>query len=221
LENKESPSMKEFIKSAIPVMQKHLKKSRNIRFSGDNYSEEWTDEAAKRGLPNIEKSFDAFDAFRHEKTKKAFDQVLTESELLSRYDIIVDLYSGSVNIEANLMIELFNTQILPAAILYQRKFADSIRLASEQLAMSLDMQKQRLRKIANCINLSIQHINDLETARDKANASGLSTEERGRIFSHEVTDICKKARSEVDALEGLVDDKLWPLPKYRELLFLI
>ncbi|MFT5319536.1 MAG: glutamine synthetase, partial [Chlamydiales bacterium] len=121
----------------------------------------------------------------------------------------------------NLMIELFNTQILPAAILYQRKFADSIRLASEQLAMSLDMQKQRLRKIANCINLSIQHINDLETARDKANASGLSTEERGRIFSHEVTDICKKARSEVDALEGLVDDKLWPLPKYRELLFLI
>lgn len=221
LDNKESPDMEEFLQSAIPVMQKHLKNSRGIRFSGDNYSEEWKNEAAKRGLPNIEKCFDAFDAFRHEKTKKAFHDVLTESELISRYDIIVDLYSGSVNIEANLMVELFNTQILPAAIKYQRKLADSIRITSEQLDEPLDEQKKHLKKVASSINLCIQLINKLEVARDKANGDGLSTEERGRIFSHEVAPICKDGKAAVDTLESITDDKLWPLPKYRELLFLV
>lgn len=217
--NSREPSKTTLAKVALPIIRKSLIKSKKIRFPGDSYSPNWEKEAKKRDLPNIRKSFDSFSVFKDAKTQKVFEDILTKEELISRYELNIELYSNSINIETNLMIEIFNTQILPSAIKYQKKLADSIRLASEQLNSPLEIQKKQLEKLSRCINDCIEAINELEKMKIHANKQ--EGESRGEIFCHKVSEQCKKVRVLVDSLEGLVDDAMWPLPKYRELLFLV
>lgn len=213
-------SQEELSQVALPILQQYLIQAKPILFSGDNYSEEWKQEAAKRKLPNIEKSFDAFATLKEEQTWNVFKDVLSKEELLSRYDVAVDVYSQHVSIEGRLMVDLFQTQILPAAMTYQRKLAQSVQLVSDQ-RRAPKMQKKYLDKLVDAIEKSLSEIESLETALNQANDSSLSREEQGRLFASDVSNKIKTARLAVDQLEELVDDKLWPLSKYRELLFLI
>lgn len=223
LENKEHPKRKSFVEAALPVIRKHLKASRNIRFSGDNYSDAWYKEAKKRNLPIIKKSIDSFSELKSEKTALAFEGILNKQELASRYDILAETYSHTINIETKLMLDMFRTQILPAAIKYQEELARSIAACIAVTGAnnkSLKGQKELLNSICNDIEIAINTADELERAREEADAVD-NLEARGKAFCDGVLPHCEALRTIVDEIEGKIDDALWPFPKYRELLFLV
>lgn len=206
----------------MTVIRKYLKVSRPILFAGDNYSEEWVKEAKKRKLPIIKKSINAYDALKTPKTVKAFKGILTEEELNSRSAILSELYAHTANIETKLMIDMFQTQILPAALRQQQDMSSSLIACISVLGATktLQAQKQRLETLVEAIEKSIAICDELNSLRIKA-----EDEEdpaiRGKMFCNEVLPKGDELREIVDWLETIVDDALWPLPKYREMLFLI
>lgn len=214
-------SSKSLPEAILPVLQKVLKHSKAIRFDGDNYSQAWVKEAKKRGIPNIQKSIDAFEVLIDPKTVKLFKDVLTKEELKSRFEVMEDTYSQTLNIEVNLMLDLFHTMILPAAVKYQKLLGDSIaavqKIQGKKGATS--RQEKRLKEISALIESGLKLAEELLNLRDQA--MSLSGIKRGRMFSGKVIDKGHELREAVDKLETLVDDQLWPLPKYRELLFSI
>ncbi len=210
----------ELIAAAVPVIQKALKRSKKVRFVGDNYSKEWVEEAAKRGLPNHEKSIVAFKALLEKSTIGAFEGVLTKEELKSRYEILAEHYAHTINIEANLQAELYRTQILPCAMKQQEMMAQSIATYQSLFkGNSLKEQRDYLNRLSAAIEESIALCNRLEA--NQKSASALPIAERAEYFCQEVAPVMEEFRKVVDLIETIVDDTLWPLPKYRELLFLI
>jgi glutamine synthetase len=215
-------STKSLAEAVIPVLQKYLKASRPILFCGDNYSEDWAKEAKKRNLPIVKKSIVSFEALKTEKTIHAFKGILTKEELHSRYDILAEIYSHTVNIEIKLMIDIFRTQVLPAAIRQQQELASSIHAYAVALGSSkaIVAQKAILERLSQVIEISIGLCDELEGWR--LHAEDLSNlEKRGKAFCDKVLPKGAELREVVDRLESHIDDVIWPLPKYRELLFLI
>ena len=157
----------------------------------------------KRGLPNIKKSIYAFSVLSESKTKQALEGILSEKELHAREEISIEKYAKQVNIEANLMVELFRTYIFPAALRYQNTlFGAAVELPS----FSQNLQK------------AILATDQLEKIRSEAVA--LPWEARAKIFCDQVLPKMEEVRLAVDALEQLIPHDLWPLPKYREILFI-
>lgn len=215
-------SVAQFAQAVIPVLQKYLKVSKGIRFSGNNYSEEWVQEAKRRHLPNIHKSPDAFTILTDPKTIRLFEGILTPDELRSRQEILLEHYACNMTIEANLMIDIFKTQILPAALSFQQ--ASALSYSQLQQALNLkrsqsDEQVKRLKDLQKLIEASMQQANELEMERDRANQ--LSIEKKAKVYSQKISLKMEALRTLADQLETLVDDRLWPLPKYRELLFMV
>lgn len=222
LNDKTRSGKKSILEAVLPVVRKYLRASRNIRFGGDNYSEEWAKEANRRGLPILKKSIEAFDAYKSKKTIKAFEGILTQHELNSRYEILAEMYSHTVNIEVNLMLDIFRTQILPAALKHQKEQASSIAAYSAATGSSKKIPKQmaQLHTISKNIEKAIELSDSLEIAQKEAAAIN-NLEKRGKAYCYKVLPLSEDLRQIVDNLEGHVDDALWPLPKYREILFLI
>jgi glutamine synthetase len=203
----------------LPVLRKYFKQSQDIRFSGDNYSASWMKEAARRGLPNIQKSVYAFDELLTDRTAQAFSGVLTAEELKSRYEVVTETYGHHIHIEAKLLSELYSTQILPAALQYQKHLADSVCACTEALGRKgkFDQQKQRLSEVNALIEKSAKTCKLLDSTRLKV--PGSTVKARARFFCEKVVPLCETLRQGCDDLEAVVDDSLWPLPKYREILF--
>lgn len=213
---------KSLVDAALTVVRKYLSNSRNIRFGGDNYSKEWTKEAKKRNLPNIKKSIDAFESLKTQKTADAFKGILTKQELHSRYEILSEIYVHTLNIETNLMLDIFHSQILPVAIQQQQQFAASIAAYTAAVGSSKKLvgQFSQLQLLSGLIEKSMEAAAEVAKAKKEAlNVEGLG--ERGKAFCNKVMSKCEHLRALVDELETLADDRLWPLPKYRELLFVI
>ncbi len=210
----------ELIDTVIPVVRKYLKASSAIRFSGDNYSKEWVKEAKKRGLPNIEKAIDSYKSLVDKNTIKAFDGILTLQELQSRYEILAENYALSVNIEVNLMTDLFSTQILPAALKQQKQMAESVVAFGQAISRNpLKNQKNRLMNLSQQIEKAIAQSEKLSEVQKKSNSlEGIKCAE---FFCKKVMPEMDQLREVVDQIETVVDDQLWTLPKYRELLFLV
>lgn len=208
------------VEHVMPVLRRHLKSSKAIRFHGDNYTQEWEDEARRRKIPVIKRSLEAFQAYKTRNTYKVFEGVLGKVELDSRYDILVDQYAHGLNIEANLMLDLFRAHILPAAMAYQEKVANAI-LSRRAVCGSSEghSQEKLLKELTLTLDGAIDAGQALEKARDAAKA--LEGDKRARAYCDKVGPAGEKLRTFVDQLETMVDDTLWPLPKYRELLFMV
>jgi glutamine synthetase len=219
---KKTASKKNLVEAVIPVVRKYLKNSREIRFGGDNYSEAWAKEAKKRGLPIIKKSIDAFEALKSEKTFKAFKDILTKEELHSRYDIQAEIYSHSVNIETKLMIDIFRTQVFPAALKQQQSMASSLIAFTTAKGISKENSQQKIlfEKFNAAIEQAIKHCDDLEVLRQNAEKNE-DLGKRGKFFCDKVMPKGKEFREIVDFLETYIADEFWTLAKYRELLFLV
>lgn len=211
----------ELVKATLPVLRKFLKSSKNIRYSGDNYSEEWRKEAENRGLVNHEKAVTAFQSLKTSSTVQLFKGILTKGELESRFEIAHETYINNLKIEANLMIDIFNSQILPAAISYQKIIAESLVATKSILESSKGCisQLKHLKDLADLIEQGIDQAHGLKGALVKQYKGSIS--EKSVSFVEAVTHEMKALRSIGDQLEEIVDDKLWPLPKYRELLFVV
>jgi len=207
----------------LQVLRQYITASKRIRFEGDNYSEEWAEEAKKRGLNNFKTTPEALDAFVTEKAKAVFHDngIFTKRELEARHDIMLEEYVKKVQIEARLLGYLATNHVLPAAINYQNTMIQNVR-GLKDLGLDKKSYKAQLNMV-EVISNHIQHINDNVEAMIEARKKANDTEDmhkRAHMYCHEVKPFFDKIRYHADKLELVVDDKLWPLPKYRELLFL-
>jgi glutamine synthetase len=200
--------------AALEVVRKTLKETRSIRFSGDNYSAAWQKEAKKRKLPIIEKSLPALDAFLEPSTVKVFEGILSKEELHARVEIMKQRYCKIMNIETRLLEESFQTQILPAAIEWQKNLADSIKSIGSGNPVA--RQKTLLKKIVCHLDSAMEKVEKLENTRRNALSEDL--DKQAVAFCDRVAPQGKELRKEIDALELLLDDRLWPSPKYSEML---
>jgi glutamine synthetase len=201
--------------AALEVLRATLKRSKPIRFAGDNYSSEWRKEAQQRGLPILMSCVEAFEALRTPKAKQLFHNVLTPEELESRTEILLDQYSKTRLIEANLLIELAQTQLLPAAVQAQAAWMGAVRQAQE-LALPTQEQRAPLERLSQAIESGYHALHQLEEAR-----GALPEQERAHYCCETLLPRMRQLRVALDRLETLVADSSWPLPKYRELLFVV
>jgi glutamine synthetase len=206
------------------VIREAIVNSERILFEGDGYSEEWANEAAKRGLPNVKTSPLALDAMVTDKAKHLFEanEVLTHVELEARHEIELEKYIKKVQIEARIMGELCTSHILPAAIKYQNVLINNIKGLKEigLAEASYANQKQILEKIAEHINKVSDLVEKMIEARKVCNAMDNTREKAIAYESNVKAPYFDAIRYHVDKLELLVDDQYWLLPKYREMLFL-
>ena len=215
------PLQKQLFDTAIPVLQKYIKRSKNIRFAGDNYSKEWVVEARKRKLSNIKKSPEAYVALIDKKTVAAFRGILNRHELDSRYEILLEHFIQTVDIDVKLMLEMFHTQLCPAAMRTQKDMAKSISQVRGVTGKkkALPAQQASLDKLSQGIEKALKLADQLEKGRNKAFAIK-DLVRKGDVYSNELNDKVEEFRSAVDLLETLTNDEYWPIPKYREILFL-
>ena len=213
-------STSSLLEKAMPIIKEQLVSSKNIRFSGDNYSIEWREEAKKRHIPNFAKSIDAFEAFISTKTKEVFKGILTPHELASYYDIQCQHYFHTLNIEVKVALDMFKTQIFPAALQQQKLLAKSLKLFHEvDPPVKTPEQKRILLGLNKAIENALKLVDELENTRNSTENRSLS--DKLKIFGEHVQPKFEELRTVVDALESIIDDSLWPLPKYRELLFMV
>jgi len=211
---------KDFNKAVHGVVQRELTEHQSVLFGGDNYSAEWHAEAAKRGLANLRTAVDAIPMFVTPKATALFSKlgILSESELHSRYHIKLDTYLKMISIEAGVMSSMGATQILPAAIEYQRKLAGSIEETEDVLSsVSLSGQRSLLQLLSQAIERFIERLEKLDATR-AAVPDGDDHLKVSKYYRDTVIPAMQEARSAGDELEVIVDGKLWPMPKYRDLL---
>jgi len=214
---------KDLNKAVQTVVQRELREHRAVVFGGDNYSSEWHAEAAKRGLPNLPSCVEAIPAFISRKSIELFSRqgVLTEEELGSRYRIKLGAYVKTINIEAGLMARIGRTMILPAAFKYQKQLSSSISHARKILHEApLAEQAEILTEITAGINEFIEAINQLDEVRSAGERIAGEIGEQAKYYRERVIPIMHEVRATCDKLENMIDDSLWVLPKYQEMLFL-
>ena len=221
------------IKSGTPVMQAVLDETRdtfracqNICFDGNGYSDEWKAEAQKRGL-DCESSVPlTYDAFTSKQTLKVFEEtkVMTEVELDSRKEVFWEIYCKKMAIEGKVLSDLTTNHVIPVAIRYQNILLDNVRNLKD-IYGDKDFRKMAASQmdLIKCISEDISAAESLVDELDALDAQ-LSNEEEGRaaaiLYHDKMAPMLEEIRSHVDSLEMMVDDQMWPLPKYRELLFI-
>lgn len=195
-------------------------KHQRIIFNGNGYSDEWVEEAEKRGLPNIQSMFEAIPALTAEHNVSTFEKfkVFTKGELESRADIEYEQYAKKINIEARTMIDMVEKQFIPAAIDYERKVAETINAVKATGAgLTCDTQIEILKKID-------KHIGEMSAAREVL-ADSLkelsfdNNHDSAEHFYKKVVPAMNALRKPVDELEMLVAKEDWPMPSYGDLLF--
>ena len=207
----------------LQVLKALIKKSRAIRFEGDGYSDEWRDEATnERGLNNITTTPPALDAFVSESTKKLFAStgVLSERELTAFHEVQLESYTLKLDIESKMMEEMCLSYVLPSVIGYQTRLVENVN-GLEKLgykAEKLKYQTAVIERIADATNDIYELINKMSKKREKAHHAA-DARAVAVSFCDDVKPIMDKIRENADALEHIMDDKAWPLAKYREMLF--
>ncbi len=208
------------------VVKKYIKASKDICFEGNSYSADWLDEAAKRGLSNNSNTPDALPAFISEKSIALFEKhhVLSRTELLARYEIKLEKYTKKIQIEARVLGDLAINHILPTAIQYQNRLIENTKGLQDVLDSKTYVQLSRsqlntIKEISNHVASIKEGVEAMIEARKKANVV-TDYAQKAVAYRDNVLSCFADIRNHVDKLELLVDDNLWPLPKYRELLFI-
>lgn len=203
------------------LIKNTIKSHKKIIFNGNNYSNDWVKEAEKRGLLNLKTTPDALPSFVNSKNVELFTKhhVLSETELYSRYEILLDNYSKTIHIEALTMIDLAKKEIIPAILGYQGEIAE-IANNKKKLSSSIQccLEENILNKISALGNSLYSKLEDLEKsvldAKLHTEALDLAKYYRESVFMN-----MQQLRAVVDELETLVSKKYWTLPSYGELLF--
>jgi glutamine synthetase len=209
--------------AALDVIREEVKANKAILFMGDNYTREWEKEAAKRGLPNKKTSAEALKDLRTEKALKLFEKygVLTATELKSRYHIRLERYIKEIDIEATTLANMVQSQVIPASVEYQRTLASSVSAVVDVLGdtKALKPQKDLLKTVSSLIAEAQKLAGDLTERLEKAKSIE-SEEKKAAYFCEEIKGTMLAVRETVDTLEHYVDNDLWPMPKYWEMLFI-
>ncbi len=204
------------------LLQKEFSKHLSVIFNGDNYSAEWPVEAAKRGLANYPDTVSALEHFTDKETMDVLSRygVLSEREVTSRSDILFESYSTSVLIEGRVALDMGRTIILPAVFEYQRKLADTVEELEDCLGKKCaGGQKALLQRVCKHVDGFMKNLDVLEKALAKVEKLPHAPAKTAKNCRDLIVPALAACRENADALELLVDDALWPLPKYREMLW--
>lgn len=207
------------------VLRKYIAESKNIRFEGNGYGDEWVKEAEKRGLSNVKTTPQALDFIMTKKAKELFakNEILSERELDARYEIDLERYTKKIQIESRVMGDLANNHIIPTAVEYQNLLITNVTglkqvLSEKEFDVLASEQMNLIREVSGRITAIRSLVNEMIEERKTANKQ-LSARKQAEDYCNLVSPYFEKIRREVDKLELVVSDEYWPLPKYRELLF--
>ena len=205
----------------MEVLKKYVSTSKKILFEGNNYSKEWEQEAERRGLPNVKDTPHALDALVEKKNMDLFvrNGVYMEEEQHARHEIELEKYIKKIQIEGRVIGELALNQIIPAAISYQNELLRNIEALQKIGGSNVKAQTELAKEISEHVNVIVQKVYEMTENRKGANNIE-HARERAIAYCEKVKPIFDDIRYHVDKLELIVDDRLWPLPKYRELLFM-
>ena len=197
-------------------------KHRRIVYNGNNYSSEWVEEAAKRGLMNLPSSPDAYDTFMAPKNIALFEEfgIYNSVEMHSRYEILHEEYSKTIHIEALTLIDMINRQVLPAVMEFSSELAEGIVNKKAALpGMNVEAEEERLAEIEGLVSKLYAANNELDKAVK------ISSDYEGSSLSHysrsSIIPAMEEVRKHADQLELIVGQKHWPYPTYGEMLFYI
>ena len=209
----------DFDKALSELITKYATEHKRIVFNGDGYSDNWVEEAEKRGLPNIKSMVEAIPALEDEKTIKVFEQfhVFTEAELRSRVEIKYENYAKVINIEAKTMIDMASKQIIPAIIKYTKTLADTV-VAVKAAGVDASVQAEALAEVSELLKEAKEALAALIKVTDEA-ATKEESEEQAKFFKFTVFPAMEALRAPVDKLEMIVDKEAWPMPSYGDLMF--
>jgi glutamine synthetase len=207
------------------ILRRYVVESKKIRFEGNGYGEEWVKEAERRGLNNITSAPHALDVLKELKIKELYEsqEVLTGRELEARHEIALDNYTTMIRIESRVMGDLALNHIIPVAIKYQNVLINNVKglkaiFGDSEFKKSAKNQLEMITNISTHIQIITENAELMRVERKRINNLS-SAEERAKEYSSKVKPFFEVIRKSVDKLELLVDDEMWPLPKYRELLF--
>ena len=205
----------------LKVLRRYIVESKNIRFEGNGYSDEWVKEAKRRGLSNVTTTPPALDAYISKKSLKLFEEVgiFSHREAEARHEIMLETYIKKIQIEARVIGDLAINHILPAAVKYQTILAENIT-ALKSAGMKADtysMQLEQLKEISGYIASIKSNVDAMVEARKRANKLE-NVRDKAIAYCDKVKAYFDPIRDDVDHLEMLIDDALWPMAKYRELV---
>jgi glutamine synthetase len=207
------------------VLKKLIIESKAIRFDGNGYSDEWKAEAAKRGLTNITSVPQALEALEDPRVVELYEKagVLTHREIESRIEVELEKYTKKIQIEARILGDLAMNHIIPTAIKYQTSLLENIKnvkevFGAEYLETVAEGRLELIKEIGGHISAIKAKVGDMVEARKVANVIE-SAKEKAVAYETSVRPYLDDIRYHIDKLELTVDNELWPLPKYRELLF--
>ena len=203
------------------LIKKYAVEHQRIVFNGNGYSDEWVEEAAKRGLPNIKSMVDAIPAYIAPESVAAFEKfgVFTKPELESRVEIEYETYAKTINIEALTMIDMAKKQIVPATIKYQTSLAESVNaIKAASSAVDTSVQEALMADISTNLKDMYVGLAHLEEVAGKAEAMEEGAEQ-GHYYHDVVFTAMDELRKPADKLEMLVAKSAWPFPSYGDLIF--
>ena len=206
-------------------MKQTIIASAPIRFEGDGYSQQWREEAARRGLTNISHVPEALMHYMDDQARTVLlgEHIFNETELASRVEVELEKYTMKVQIESRVLGDLAINHIVPTAVIYQNRLLENLRglretfSAEEYEELSAD-RKELIREISHRVTSIKQLVRQMTEARKVANhLDGFKA--RAFAYQEQVRPYLDEIRDHIDHLEMEIDDEIWPLPKYRELLF--
>ena len=208
-----------FEEAVHDLIKQYLTEHERIIFNGNGYSEEWVQEAERRGLPNIRSMVDAIPWLIADRSVELFGKfgVFTRAELESRVEIKYESYAKAINIEARTAIDMASKQIIPAVIKYTKNLAETV-LAVRAAGVETPVQSELLAESSDLLSDAKLALEKLINAADAASAMESGREQA--VYYHDVVMAAmEELRKPVDRLEMIVDKDMWPMPSYGDLLF--
>ena len=207
------------------IIRKYIIDSKKIRFEGNSYNEDWHKEAKKRGLTYASNVIEALDFYLTVKSKRLFKslKVMNEKEIEGRTDVRYNNYSKKIQIESRVIGDIAMGQIIPTAINYQTRLLENVKGLKEIFGESefktlSGGRMEIIREISEHVTVITSKVNEMVEVRKVANKI-ISAREKALEYALHVFPFIDEIRYHIDKLEQLVDNEIWPLPKYRELLF--
>ena len=210
--------------AVMAVVRRFVTEARDIMFEGNGYSKEWEEEAEARGLRAVKNVPDVYEVFNEKQTIELFGRlgVLAPNEVEARFGILNETYVKKLQIEARIIGDMCLNHVIPAAVRYQNVLIENVKgmkdIFGDEYLSFCSSEIETLKKISKYINDVSSDVDSLVEARKRANRIE-DIAERAKVYSRDVKDMMEKIRISADNLEMLIDDEVWPLPKYRELLF--
>jgi len=204
------------------LLSETIRDHKRIIFNGNNYSEEWVAEAESRGLLNLKSTVECIPTFIKDKNVAVFVKhgVLSKSEIESRYEILLENYIKTINIEALTMISMAKTEILPAAFKFSKELSDTINsVKATGMSVEVSAQSSVLKELSPVLSSFASNITALKKAVDKASSETSSALKQAEAYSKIVIPAMEAVRADADKLECIIPKELYPFPTYADLLF--